>query len=224
MSFFAFLLSLIHCACCLIHWILVFKTTLYKFIVLGSLSLNPSTLWTQESKRCPYTRYKPFENWLTLKNPHAELAIPNFFSIIAHKRQLLLCPSPLPFGNDSAKDILFGLIGHPLSLSLKNPLFKIWRKIIFSICLITVWYSNVFFFFGFPFFICYLYSLYANFNAFNNHNGLGRFPSPIFLLMYLRPLLEMGQNSIFLFLSYFGLSFMSNKVFIQQKKKKKKGS
>ena len=138
MSFFAFLLSLIHCACCLIHWILVFKTTLYKFIVLGSLNLNPSTLWTQESKRCPYTCYKPFENWLTLKNPHAELAIPNFFSIIAHKRQLLLCPSPLSFGNDSARDILFGLIGHPLSLSLKNPLFKIWRKIIFSICLITV--------------------------------------------------------------------------------------
>ena len=109
---------------------------------------------------------------LTLKNLHAELAIPNFFSIIAHKRQLLLCPSPLSSANDSARDILFGQIGRPLSFFEKS-IFQ-WRKIIFSICLITVWYSNFVFFFlfiGFPFSICYLYSLYTNFNAFNSHNG-----------------------------------------------------
>ena len=40
--FFTFLLSLIHYACCSIHWSLVFKPTLYKFIVLGTLGLNPS--------------------------------------------------------------------------------------------------------------------------------------------------------------------------------------
>ena len=38
--------------------------------------------------------------------------------------------------------------------------------------------------------------------------------------MYLRPLLEMGPGLIFLFLLDFRLSFSSNKVFFQPKKKK----
>ena len=42
LSFFTFLLSLIHYARCYIRWSLVFKPTLYKFIVLGTLGLNPS--------------------------------------------------------------------------------------------------------------------------------------------------------------------------------------
>ena len=44
-------------------------------------------------------------------------------------------------------------------------------------------------------------------------------PSPICLLMFLRLLLEMGPSLIFLCLPCFGLSFLSNKVFIQPKKK-----
>ena len=40
--------------------------------------------------------------------------------------------------------------------------------------------------------------------------------------MYLKPLLEMGPGPIFLFLPCFGLSFLSNKVFIQQKKNESK--
>ena len=38
--------------------------------------------------------------------------------------------------------------------------------------------------------------------------------------MFLRPLLEIGPDPIFLFLPYFRLGFLSNKTFIQQKKKK----
>ena len=40
--------------------------------------------------------------------------------------------------------------------------------------------------------------------------------------MYLRPLLEMGPSPIFVFLPSFGLSYLSNKVFIPKKKRKKK--
>lgn len=43
--FFTFFLSLIHYARHSIHWNLVFKPTLYKFIVLGSLGLSSSTFW-----------------------------------------------------------------------------------------------------------------------------------------------------------------------------------
>ena len=53
-SFFASLPSLIHRTYCLIYWSLVFKLTLYKFIVLGSLGLNPFTFWALDSKHRTY--------------------------------------------------------------------------------------------------------------------------------------------------------------------------
>ena len=61
LSFFTFLISLIHCAywlihcaCWLIHWGLAFKPTYYKFFVLGSLGLNPFIFWAREPKSRPY--------------------------------------------------------------------------------------------------------------------------------------------------------------------------
>ena len=54
--FFTFSLSLIHHARCSIHWNLVFKSTLYKFIVLNSLGLNPSTIWAQDPNLAPTSK------------------------------------------------------------------------------------------------------------------------------------------------------------------------
>ena len=50
LSSLTFLLSLIHCTYCLIHWSLAFKSTFYRFIVLGSLGLNPFIFWALEPK------------------------------------------------------------------------------------------------------------------------------------------------------------------------------
>ena len=51
--FLTFLLSLFHYAHCSIHWSLVFKSTLYKFIVLGYLSMNSSAIWAQDPNPAP---------------------------------------------------------------------------------------------------------------------------------------------------------------------------
>ena len=81
LSFFAFLLSLINYECCLIHGSLAFKSTLYKFIVLGFLGLNPSTLQAQEPKRCPYKCFtqiliqQKIKKFTKYNLPHGKLII-----------------------------------------------------------------------------------------------------------------------------------------------------
>ena len=60
--FFTFLLSLIHYACCLIHWNLIFKPTLYKFICVALFGPESFFLLGLGSKPFPYSRAVKFLN------------------------------------------------------------------------------------------------------------------------------------------------------------------